>query len=149
MSSVNLDVYMPVIILMSIATAIVAGALIVGSFIRPKNPTKLKEMAYECGEEPVGTAWSNFNVRFYVVSLIFIIFDVEGALLFPIAAVFKKFNEIGEGGVLLGTILIFIMVLVAGIVYCWRKGDLDWVTSFQLDQEALDQERKDKQGMAS
>lgn len=92
---------------------------------------------YECGEIPVGSAWSNFNVRFYVVSLVFIIFDVEGALMFPVAAVFKKFNEIGEGGVLLGSLLLFIVVLVMGVVYCWKKGDLDWVRSFQVSEEEL------------
>ncbi len=99
--------------------------------IRPQNPNKLKETAYECGEEPVGSAWANFNVRFYVVALIFIIFDVESALMLPVAAVFKKFNEIGLGGTLLMSILTFVSVLVAGLVYCWKKGDLDWVKSFQ------------------
>ncbi|MCP4913784.1 MAG: NADH-quinone oxidoreductase subunit A [Oligoflexia bacterium] len=139
MSSPNLDVYMPIIILMAIGVIAVVGALLVGKLIRPHNPNALKESPYECGEEPIGSAWSNFNVRFYVVSLIFIIFDVEGALMFPVAAVFRRFNEIGEGGVLLGSLLLFILVLVLGIVYCWKKGDLDWVKSFQLSDEQIKQ----------
>ena len=123
---------MPVVILMAVGAAMVLGAILVGRLLRPHNPGELKGAAYECGEVPVGTAWSNFNVRFYVISLIFIIFDVEGALMFPVAVVFRNFNRIGLGGVVLGTFLIFILVLILGVVYCWSKGDLDWVRSFQL-----------------
>ena len=130
--SQNFDVYIPIVILLTLGILMVAGALIVGSIIRPKNPNRLKLQPYECGEDPTGSAWANFNVRFYVVALIFIIFDVEGALMFPVAAVFKKFNEIGAGGVILISILIFIAVLIQGVVYCWKKGDLDWVKSFQI-----------------
>ncbi|OIQ18418.1 MAG: NADH-quinone oxidoreductase subunit A [Bacteriovorax sp. MedPE-SWde] len=142
MSSHNLDVYMPVLILMAFAAIMVLGALLVGKLVRPQNPTELKNAPYECGEAPIGSAWSNFNVRFYVVALVFIIFDVEGALMFPVATVFKKFVEIGEGGAILGTFLIFVSVLVLGIVYCWKKGDLDWVKSYQVDTDY--NEEKDK-----
>ena len=135
MSSYNLDVYMPVAILMVVSALIVVGALVVGYFIRPHNPTEVKLEAYECGEAPVGTAWSHFNIRFYVVGLIFIIFDVESALMFPVTAVFKKMNDIGRGGLVLVEILIFLSVLISGIAYCWRKGDLDWVKSFQTPKE--------------
>jgi NADH-quinone oxidoreductase subunit A len=130
MSTFNLDVYMPVVILIALALLVAGGSMLLGSFIRPHHPNKLKETAYECGEEPIGTAWANFNVRFYVIALIFIIFDVESALMFPVAAVFKRFNEIGLGGTLLLSILTFTLILVAGIIYCWKKGDLDWVKSF-------------------
>lgn len=130
MSTYNLDVYMPIVILIILALAIGLGSLLLGKLIRPDHPNKLKESAYECGEEPVGTAWANFNVRFYVIALIFIIFDVESALMFPVAAVYRKFNEIGAGGTLLVSVLLFISVLLAGLVYCWKKGDLDWVKSF-------------------
>ena len=134
MSSYTLDAYIPVVILMAIAVIAFVGAVFVAKILRPFKPNSLKAQPYECGEEPVGTAWSNFNVRFYVVSLIFIIFDVEGALMFPVASIYKRFVEIGEGGVLLGSMLIFISVLVVGIVYCWSKGDLDWVKSFRLEE---------------
>lgn len=139
MTSYTLDVYMPVIILMALAVGLVVISVFVAQILRPFKPNSLKEQAYECGEDPVGTAWSNFNVRFYVVSLIFIVFDVEGALMFPVAAVFRKFVEIGEGGVLVGSLLIFISVLVFGVVYCWSKGDLDWVRSFQLSEDQVNQ----------
>lgn len=131
MSSNLSDVLMPIFILMGVAVLMVVGALFVGKIIRPHNPSELKEMAYECGEKPTGTAWSNFNVRFYVIALIFIIFDVEGALMFPVASVFKSFNAAGQGGAVLTSLLIFIIILFAGVIYCWKKGDFDWVKSHQ------------------
>ena len=139
MESHNLDVYMPVVILMAMGALIVVSALFVGRFLRPKEPTKLKQTAYECGELPEGTVWANFNMRFYVVGLIFIIFDVESALMFPVAAVFKKMNEAGRGGVVLVEVLIFLFILISGIAYCWRKGDLDWVKSYQPDKKGAGQ----------
>ena len=142
MSSQNLDVFMPVVILMGIGVIMFAGALIVGSFIRPQKPTALKEQPYECGEDPIGSAWSNFNVRFYVMALVFIIFDVESALLMPVASVFKRFNEAGAGGAVLVSIILFIGVLIEGIAYCWAKGDLDWVKSFQIDPSLKKEDNK-------
>lgn len=142
MSTFNLDVYMPVVILIALALLVAGGSILLGSFIRPHHPNKLKETAYECGEEPIGSAWANFNVRFYVIALIFIIFDVESALMFPVAAVFKKFTQIGMGGTLLLSILTFVLILVAGIIYCWKKGDLDWVKSYNT--QAATYGKKDK-----
>ncbi len=138
----NLDVYIPVVILLTLGVVMVGGALFIGSLIRPNNPNKLKLQPYECGEDPTGSAWANFNVRFYVVALIFIIFDVEGALMFPVAAVYQKFNALGAGGVILLSILIFIAVLIQGVVYCWKKGDLDWVKSYQADEHQLESSEK-------
>jgi NADH-quinone oxidoreductase subunit A len=125
-----LNIYMPVVLLLAIGVLAVPITLLIGRLIRPANPSQLKETAYECGEMPVGGAWSSFNIRFYVVGLIFIIFDVESALMFPVVAVFNKFNSLGMGGLILVEILIFLLVLIAGLAYCWRRGDLDWVKSY-------------------
>jgi NADH-quinone oxidoreductase subunit A len=132
---------MPIVILISLALIVAGGAMLFGKLLRPHNPTELKISAYECGESPVGTAWSNFNVRFYVVALIFIIFDVESALMFPVASVFSKFNSIGLGGTLLITILIFVLILAAGLVYCWKKGDLDWVRSYHVPKTNIKEKK--------
>ena len=134
MASDNIDVYQPVIILAVISAAMVVIAIFVSRFLRPNKPTQLKETPYECGELPEGSAWSQFNIRFYVVGLIFIIFDVESALMFPVVAVFRRLNELGFGGLVLIEIAIFLAVLVAGIAYCWKKGDFDWVKSYQVAQ---------------
>ncbi len=134
-SSQGLSVFMPILILMVLGVVIFWGAVLVAGLIRPSKPSKLKQTAYECGELPVGQAWSHFNIRFYVTGLIFIIFDVESALMFPAASVFKKLNSIGLGGLALIEILLFVMILVAGIAYCWSKGDLDWVKSLSSKEK--------------
>ncbi len=104
-----------------LAGGFVAIALVAASLIRPKRPTKEKLKTYECGEDPVGSPWVRFNIRFYVVALIFIIFDVEVVMLFPWALVYKNF---GVYGFIVGAI--FLLVLFLGMAYEWRKGDLEW-----------------------
>lgn len=131
MSVYSIDAFMPVFILVGLTVAIVVGAHLVSVLLSPKRPSQLKSTAYECGEVPHGTAWSMFNVRFYVVGLIFIIFDVESVLMFPVVSVFKKFNDEGMGAMALIEVLAFILILISGIAYCWSKGDLDWVKSYQ------------------
>ncbi len=126
------DGLMPIVILMGIAILLFVGGHFASVLLAPKKPSHLKETPYECGEQPVGSAWSAFNVRFYVVGLIFIIFDVESVLMFPVAAIFRELNDMGEGGYALIVFLSFISVLLEGIAYCWKKGDLDWVKSYQV-----------------
>lgn len=102
--------------------------LLVGSLLRPKVPTLEKLETYECGELPIGSAWMNFNIRFYVVALVFVVFDVEVAFMFPIARVFKELVTQGEGAwLVLAEIFAFIAILLVGFTYAWKKGDLDWV----------------------
>lgn len=137
MPSNNLDAFMPVLILMGLTLVIVGVTFFISKLLAPSpdRSSEYKTMAYECGELPQGSAWSLFNVRFYVVGLIFIIFDVESALMFPVATVFKKFNELGRGGLVLVEVLIFLAILICGIAYCWSKGDLDWVRSYQVSED--------------
>lgn len=135
MASTNLDAFMPIIVMMGIAVALYGGGLLVAKLMSPSNPSKVKSMAYECGEEPVGSAWSHFNVRFYVVGLIFIIFDVEAVLMFPVAKILKEMNELGLGFYVLNSFLAFVFILLAALAYCWRKGDLDWVKSFNVTKK--------------
>jgi NADH:ubiquinone oxidoreductase subunit 3 (subunit A) len=87
-----------------------------------------KYIPYECGELPEGSAWIRFNIRFYVLALIFIIFDVEIVFLLPWAVVFKKLGTFAyvEG-------VIFIAILFVGLAYAWKKGDLEWVKKDDLD----------------
>lgn len=106
-----------------ILTAIlfVVIALFVARLLRPKRPTFEKLTTYECGENPEGSPWVKFNIRFYVVALIFLIFDVEVVLLIPWAIAFKEFGIVGY---LLGAI--FLILLGVGMAYEWKKGDLEW-----------------------
>ncbi|GAB4146368.1 MAG: NADH-quinone oxidoreductase subunit A [Ignavibacteriales bacterium] len=111
-----------ILVFMIFAFAFVAIAIFMAKIIRPKRPTKEKLKTYECGEETVGSPWVKFNIRFYVVALIFLIFDVEVVLLFPWALTYKEY---GFYGLLVG--FIFLIVLGIGMAYEWRKGDLEWV----------------------
>jgi NADH-quinone oxidoreductase subunit A len=129
------DGLMPIVIMIGIAVVLFLGGHFASVLLAPKKPSHLKSTPYECGEQPVGSAWSMFNVRFYVVGLIFIIFDVESVLMFPVVSVFREFNEMGAGAYALMDLLGFIAILVAGIAYCWKKGDLDWVKSYQVNRK--------------
>lgn len=95
--------------------------LLTAKLIAPARPTKEKLMTYECGENPIGSPWVKFNIRFYVVALIFLIFDVEIVLLIPWATVYRQW---GLEGFAVGAI--FLILLVLGMAYEWRKGDLTW-----------------------
>lgn len=96
-------------------------AIFASMLLRPKRPSYEKSQIYECGENPEGSPWVRFNIRFYVVALIFLIFDVEIVLLFPWALTYKQF---GFTGFAAGAI--FLIVLFLGMAYEWRKGDLEW-----------------------
>ena len=110
-----------IFVFLLIAIIFVIALISVAWFIRPARPTKEKLMTYECGENPEGSPWVKFNIRFYVVALIFLIFDVEVVLLIPWALVYKTF---GFGGFMVGAV--FLILLGLGMAYEWRKGDLEW-----------------------
>src|SRR5512144_2308499 len=95
--------------------------------LRPHNPEPGKLATYECGEPPTGSAWINFNIRFYLVALIFVIFDVEVAFIYPVAVVFRDWVLKGRGLFALAEIVVFIGILFVGLVYVWAKRDLEWL----------------------
>ena len=104
--------------------------LFFASLVRPAGTySKEKYLPYECGENPEGSAWIRFNIRFYVFALIFIIFDVEVIFLLPWAVVFKNLGAFAfiEG-------LIFVGILIVGLAYVWRKGDLAWIRPEDLPE---------------
>jgi NADH-quinone oxidoreductase subunit A len=110
-----------VLIFFIIGAAFVAAGLMTAWLLRPHRPYPQKLSTYECGEEPIGSAWVRFNVRFYVVALVFLIFDVEVVFLFPWALVYRQLGLFAfiEMAVFLG-------ILIVGYTYVWVKGDLDW-----------------------
>jgi NADH-quinone oxidoreductase subunit A len=101
---------------------VVFAALLINKLIAPHKPNPIKESTYECGEEPVGTPWIRFNTRFYVIALIFLVFDVEVLFLFPWAVNLKEMGMFAWVDM-----AIFIAILAAGLAYVWGKGDLEWV----------------------
>lgn len=119
--------FLLVLIFALLGVAFIFGSLLAGRFFRPKNPNPVKSEVYECGEPAVGPAWVSFNIRFYLIALVFVIFDVEAALIFPVASVFKKWVTSGQGVTALVEIGLFVAVLFIGLVYVWVKRDLEWV----------------------
>jgi NADH-quinone oxidoreductase subunit A len=93
-----------------------------------------KGVAFECGELPVGSAWVRFNIRFYLIALFFIIFDVEVIFIYPWAAVFKSLYPV-LGSLMFIEMMVFIAILVLGLIYVWAKGDLDWVKTLSKRDE--------------
>ncbi|MFH1844101.1 MAG: NADH-quinone oxidoreductase subunit A [bacterium] len=103
-------------------------ALFFARLLRPSNPNPDKLTTYECGELPRGSSWVRFNIRFYLVALFFIVFDVEVIFLYPWAVVFKQLYPVqGMGGLIFWEMVIFLAILTLGLAYVWAKGDLDWV----------------------
>ena len=115
--------YSPIIIYTILAIIMVVVPLVIQSLISPRNNKGGSILtSYECGEVPEGSAWVKFNVRFYVIALIFIIFDVEVVFMFPWAVVFQELGLLA-----FVEMFIFLAILLVGFAYVWVKGDLDWV----------------------
>src|SRR5881227_3270506 len=136
-------------VLLFSATAIlfVFGSLVAGRFLRPNAPNREKGMIYECGEKPIGQAWFNFNPRFYLIALVFVIFEVEIAFMYPVASVYRSFIEKGQGLLAFFEIFVFVAILAVGLAYVWAMGDLEWVKGLKQDvlkaaREAREQPRK-------
>ena len=118
---------------------VVATVAIVGRILRPASTPAdepSKSETYECGEPAVGSSWVQFDIRFYTVALIFIIFDVEVVFLYPWAVIFESLQQAGVGLFMFGEMLLFIAILLVGLIYCWRKGDLDWVKTSESQTDA-------------
>ena len=113
--------YLSIIIFLFIAIGLSVGFIVLNYFFSPKNPDSEKLSAYECGFEAFGDSRMEFDVRFYLVAILFIIFDLEIAFLFPWAI------SLGSIG-LLGfcSMMIFLFILTVGFIYEWKKGALDW-----------------------
>lgn len=110
----------------------VIGGLVAASFLRPNRPSIEKLTTYESGEDPIGSAWGGFNIRFYIIALIFLLFEVEILFLFPWATVFGDAERIESTGGIWGwfalvEIFLFVGILIIGLAYVWKKGFLDWV----------------------
>ena len=114
--------YVPIFLFIAVALAIPIVTLAVAKLVRPNAPSKAKLMPYECGIDPVDSARGRYTVRFYIVAILFVVFDVETIFLFPWAVQFRALGVFG-----LVEILVFLAILVVGYVWIWKKGALEWV----------------------
>jgi NADH-quinone oxidoreductase subunit A len=113
--------YVPILIQGVLAGAVGVAILVVSRLVGVKRPTREKLSPYECGAAPVGDARQRFSISFYLVGMLFILFDVEAVFLYPWAVVYKSLKWFG-----FVEMLLFILILLAGYLYLWKKGALDW-----------------------
>lgn len=116
-----LENYLPILIFLGVALVVGVLPLVIGSLVGPRRPDPAKNSPYECGFEAFEDSRMRFDVRFYLVAILFIIFDLEIAFLFPWAVVL---DEIGMFGLL--AMAVFLGILVIGFIYEWKKGALEW-----------------------
>ena len=123
------EIYFPVLLQLVIAMA-VAAAMIGGSYLLGKRVrNRVKDLPYECGITPVGNARGRFSVKFYLVAMLFILFDIEAIFLYPWAVVYRELKMFA-----FVEMLVFIILILAGFFYIWKKGALDWSGADQSDR---------------
>ncbi len=116
------DNYLPVVILTIVGVVFVAISLFMSRMVRPSNKTREKLSTYECAEVPIGDARVHFNIQYYLIVIVFLIFDVEVLFLYPWAVQFRKLGPLG-----FFEMVIFIEILIIGLAYAWRKEALEWI----------------------
>jgi NADH-quinone oxidoreductase subunit A len=113
--------YLPLLLMFLITAVIVWAIILLSTLLGPKKPNKVKDVPFECGEQPFQLPTDRFYVRFYLIAMLFILFDIEVVFLFPWAVVFRTLQLSG-----FVSMLIFVLVLGAGYVYAWKKGAFEW-----------------------
>ncbi len=121
-----LDDFIPLFIMIALATGLALTLLKLHQILGPKRPNVVKTLAYESGMDPIGTAHERYSVKFYLVAMIFIVFDVEVVFLYPWAVSFQRFLEAGAGLGVMVVVVLFIVILAIGLVYDIKKGGLEF-----------------------
>ncbi len=128
-----MEILLSIILFTAAAVGFVWFNLALGALARPSMPNAEKLAVYECGEPVMGSSWVQFDLRFYIIALVYLVFDVEVALFYPWAVVFGSARDVGElfaiRQVAVVDMLFFFGVLLVGFAYLWRFGYLDWVRS--------------------
>ena len=117
-----MEAYIPILIFLCVAAAFPFVALALALVVRPRSYDSIKMAAYECGIEAAGEARARYSIRYYVIAVLFVVFDVEVIFFFPWAV---RFNVLGLFGFI--EMLVFIGILILGFLYAWKKGALEWV----------------------
>lgn len=133
-----------------LAAILPPAILFITKFLRPSYPHAGKQMTYECGEVPKGSAYVMFNNRFYLVAIVFLVFDVEVALLFPVMVLFRDAVISGHGATQVFLLSFsFLFVLLLGLIYEWKKGDIDWIRDAEDRRKGLAKDKKWGRTLAS
>jgi NADH-quinone oxidoreductase subunit A len=123
-----------VLVFLTVGAFFIWATLLVGRLVRPNTPDTEKSSTYECAERPIAQAWFNFNPRFYIIAIIFLIFDVEIAFTYPVATVFRRWVQSGAGLYAFVELLLFLVIVALGLAYVWAKGDLEWVKQLKATE---------------
>ncbi|HIE50123.1 MAG TPA: NADH-quinone oxidoreductase subunit A [Armatimonadetes bacterium] len=118
--------YTSVAIFLLVGVGFVTVTLWFSWLVRPHHPTREKLTPYECGEQPIGDAWVQFRVIYYIFALIFVIFDIETLFVIPWAVILRKLVREGWGLFAVGEMMVFLGILLIGWLYAWRKGAFEW-----------------------
>src|SRR5690242_20668310 len=118
--------YLPLLIHFLVAGALASVIVLLSWLIGQRKPTRAKMSAYECGMTPVGDARERFSVKFYLVAMLFILFDVEAVFLYPWAIILKDLKRMGQGVFGISEMFVYIGIVLVGFFYIWKKGVLDW-----------------------
>src|SRR5947209_16316753 len=118
--------YLPLLIHFLIAGALATGMVLLSWIIGQRKPTRAKMSPYECGMAPIGDARERFSVKFYLVAMLFILFDVEAVFLYPWAIILKDLKAMGQGVFAISEMFVYIGIVLVGFWYIWKKGVLDW-----------------------
>jgi NADH-quinone oxidoreductase subunit B len=138
MAPPNVVVYGPVVAYLAFGLVMAVGALVIAWILRPADPYDEKETTYECGVDPIGPAWGQFFVRYYVIALIFVVFDVEALFLFPWAVVYRKMVQASAlGSLALVEMLVFIAILLVGLGYAWRLDAAVYGVTDRIDERKV------------
>jgi NADH-quinone oxidoreductase subunit A len=118
--------YLPIVILLTVATGLAVLVVIIGHVLGPRRDTKLKLMPYESGMNPIGPGVRRMPVRFYLVAVLFILFDIEVIFFLPWAVAYSHFIDAGLGWFFLLEMALFIGILLVGYIYAWKKDAFEW-----------------------
>jgi len=130
--------YLPVLLMFVVAAGFAITFIGLSQLVGQRNRTRTKLMPYECGKDPVGSARERFSVKFYLIAMLFILFDIEVIFLVPWAVAFKRLcsPEYGLSNVVFFEMIVFIVLLAAGLIYVIKKGALDWTEGARREAEA-------------
>ena len=134
----RLNDYLPILLMFIVAGGFAVGNIVLSQFIGQRKHTRTKMMPYECGKDPVGTARERFSVKFYLIAMIFILFDIEVIFLVPWAVVFKTLSTPAYGmrTLVYVEMMVFVALLLVGYVYVVKKGAFDWGETARREAEA-------------
>lgn len=132
----NLSDYLPILLMFVVAVGFAAGNVLLSQLVGQRKATRTKTMPYECGKDPVGSARERFSVKFYVIAMVFILFDIELIFLIPWAVVFRGMSQAGLGALIYVEMMIFVVLLLVGYVYILKKGIFEWSDRARIEAEA-------------